>query len=95
MDDVANDSFYIRELEDLYDRVPLRTLTEGDRYVVFSDLHMGNGSRLDDFRINAELFVSVLRQFYRDRGYHLVLNGDVEELQRFSMREIVTTWRDV
>ncbi len=59
---------------------------------MFSDLHMGNGSRLDDFRANADLFTTVLRDYYGQQRFHLVLNGDVEELQRFSMREIVRQW---
>ncbi len=79
-------------LERLYDRVPVRTLQPHDRIVIFSDLHMGNGSRNDDFVHNGEMFEKVLKGFYAPEKYHLVLNGDVEELQRFPLRSIVRRW---
>lgn len=82
-------------LERLYQRVPVRTLTQDDRIVIFSDLHMGNGSRTDDFVHNAEMFEAVIRQYYATEGYHLILNGDVEDLQRFPMRSIVKRWPEV
>lgn len=88
-------SFHEHMLEELYDRVPSRRLTDEDRIVIFSDLHMGNGSRLDDFLINADLFSTVLQRYYGPRTFHLILNGDVEELQRFSMRDIIRRWRHV
>lgn len=89
------ESFHEQILGELYERVPSRRLTEEDRIVIFSDLHMGNGSRLDDFLLNSDLFTTVLQQYYVPRSFHLILNGDVEELQRFSMRDIIRRWRVV
>lgn len=89
------ESFHERTLGALYRRVPTRALTHDDRFVIFSDLHMGNGSRLDDFKLNADLFTTVLRSYYGTRSFHLILNGDIEELQRFYLRDIVRRWRDV
>jgi predicted phosphodiesterase len=66
-----------------------------DRLVVFSDLHVGNRRRGDDFLKNAELFMNVLEQHYLLQGYTLVLNGDIEELLRFSLKEIETRWPDL
>ncbi|POR04648.1 hypothetical protein AU468_03070 [Alkalispirochaeta sphaeroplastigenens] len=86
---------YQKDLQDIYDHSPLRKISDGDRLVIFSDLHMGNGGRNDDFRHNGELFASVLGKYYARQGYHLVLNGDVEDLQRFSMRSIVHRWEEV
>ncbi len=85
--DFSNES-----LGNLYNRVPVRPLTDHDRIVVFSDLHMGNGSRSDDFVYNAEMFRHVLNRYYAPRSYHLILNGDVEDLQRYPMRKIVRRW---
>ena len=45
-----------------------------DRLVVFSDLHVGNRRRGDDFVKNADLFMRVLEQYYLSRGYTLVLD---------------------
>ncbi|SIP97800.1 putative phosphoesterase [Alkalispirochaeta americana] len=84
-----------KDLQEIYDHSPLRKISDGDRLVVFSDLHMGNGGRNDDFRHNGELFSTVLKDYYAARGHHLILNGDVEDLQRFSMRSIVNRWKDV
>ncbi len=83
------------KLDELFETCPRRRVTSDDRVVVFSDLHMGNGGRNDSFRHNGSLFCTVLERFYRDRRYHLVLNGDVEDLQRFSLRSIVHRWESV
>lgn len=82
----------LEALSELFENCPRRQISCRDRYVVFSDLHMGNGSRNDDFRHNGELFCTVLEKFYSPEEYHLVLNGDVEDLQRFSLRSIVHRW---
>ena len=65
-----------------------------DRWVIYSDLHMGNGGRKDDFARNADMFHSTLEEFYLPRGYKLILNGDVEELQKFTWRQIHSRWRN-
>ena len=71
-------------------RLPLRS---GDRFVVFSDLHMGDGGARDEFRPNGELMQTVLRDYYLARRYALVLNGDIEELQRASLPSVRSSWR--
>jgi hypothetical protein len=65
---------------------PVVALTEESRVVVFSDLHIGDGGRSDDFRENAGFCSFLLRYYYFPRGYILVLNGDIEELHKFSYR---------
>ena len=64
-----------------------------DRWVIYSDLHMGNGGRYDDFARNSEMFNSTLEDFYLPGGYKLILNGDVEELQKFTWRQIFSQWK--
>lgn len=66
-----------------------------DRIVIFSDLHMGDGGRKDDFRPNAEFFLDILRKYYLEQNYKLILNGDVEELHKFSLHRIVEAWEPV
>ena len=72
--------------------VPERSLAGGDRILIVSDLHLGNGGSRDDFRRNATLFEAALRQYYLPAGFLLVLNGDIEELQRFPLPEVRRAW---
>jgi len=81
-------------LQELFDKSEIRTLTDQDKYVIFSDFHIGNGTRSDDFKQNASLTIRVLEEYY-DQGYHLILNGDVEELQRFSLTDIHESWPEI
>jgi UDP-2,3-diacylglucosamine pyrophosphatase LpxH len=74
---------------------PVRTLGPQDRLVILSDLHLGDGSSRDEFVPNAELVEEALRGHYLPRGYGLVLNGDIEELQKFTLRPILCRWRNL
>lgn len=65
------------------------------RFVVFSDIHIGAGGGNDDFAQNARLFTTVLEHYYYPRDYTLLLNGDVEELQKFRLPSIYKRWRSV
>ncbi|XOV92264.1 MAG: metallophosphoesterase [Bacteroidota bacterium] len=67
-------------------------LENSQKWVIFSDLHVGDGGSTDDFKNNSEMFISALRNFYHKKGYGLILNGDVEELQRFSLKKITSKW---
>jgi predicted phosphodiesterase len=93
--EVKAQEFSAINLGELYERTPVRQLTPDDRIVIFSDLHMGNGSRTDDFVHNGDLFSDVIRDYYAPDSYHLILNGDVEDLQRFPMKSIVRRWPQV
>jgi len=82
-------------LYNLYSNAPVFQLSESDKLVVFSDLHMGNGGLRDDFRKNAALFEKALKEYYLPKGYTLILNGDIEELQRFRKRQIKKTYNSL
>ena len=79
-------------LRALADQAPARSLARGERVVVFSDLHMGSGGRRDDFQPNGELLAAALRHYYLPGRFTLVLNGDVEELQRFRLPQVRRRW---
>lgn len=79
-------------LASLAEKAPVRRLHKNERVVVFSDLHLGNGGRRDDFLPDAELLVAALRRYYLPRRFILLLNGDVEELQRFNLADIRRRW---
>jgi predicted phosphodiesterase len=64
---------------------------EGIKVLVISDLHMGCGPR-DDLAPNGALLATMLEHYYYPGGWHLVLNGDVEELYRYSLHAIQKQW---
>jgi hypothetical protein len=61
------------------------------KVLVISDFHMGTGRR-DDLANNGELLISLLEDYYFRGGWYLVLNGDIEELQRYSLDSIREQW---
>lgn len=83
------------ELARLYAGTEAVSLEEDDRYIIFSDLHMGGGGRNDDFLRNSGLFVSLLKEYYLPRGFKLILNGDIEELQRCTIEQVEARWQGV
>jgi predicted phosphodiesterase len=84
-----------RRLDRLYKTSPVLRLGTADKLVVFSDLHLGDGGRRDDFSPNAALLLSVLRRHYLKQRFFLALNGDIEDLALFSLARIATRWLDV
>jgi len=81
-------------LEQLLETAMPITLNRSSKIVILSDLHMGNGGRLDEFRVNAELVKNMLERYYRPKKYSLVLNGDIEELLKFPLASIESRWGD-
>lgn len=84
--------FINRKLEALYNGSPIRLYAKDCRLVILSDMHLGNGGRADEFKRNSSLVLSALEQHYLPAGYTLVLNGDIEELQKFSFKNIRACW---
>lgn len=84
-----------RKLNKLFEQSPTIKLDSKKKWVIFSDLHMGDGSTTDDFRRNSELFKEALGRYYLKQDHALILNGDVEELQRFQLSKIRKKWSDV
>jgi len=66
-------------------------LSRRGRALVISDFHMGAGRR-DDLGHNGELLIRLLNDYYLAGGWHLILNGDIEELHRFSLGDIQKQW---
>ncbi len=60
-----------------------------DRFVIFSDLHLGDGGSRDEFLHNTKLFRTVLSEHYLQRRFKLVLNGDIEDLYKFPLRSVL------
>lgn len=84
-----------KKLDKLYEESPSLDINSKKGWVIFSDLHIGDGGSTDDFKRNAKLFSTTLRKYYLRKDHALILNGDVEELQRFQLNKIFERWREV
>ncbi len=91
----VNNKIVYQNLDKLYAESPTIDLHKNDKWVIFSDLHMGDGGSTDDFKPNSELFTKVLNEHYLEKKFSLILNGDVEELQRFSFKKITDYWTEI
>lgn len=82
-----------KQLDDLWkDKGDVITLpTKNVKYILMSDMHMGDGSKSDDFRDNEDAVNRALSYYY-EKGYVLILLGDVEELWQFSLDEVITRY---
>lgn len=58
-----------------------------DKYVVFSDLHLGDGGKADNFIHNEETLAFALG-YYKENGYSIILLGDIEEFWQFDFPKI-------
>lgn len=81
-------------VDNIYTEAPTLPVTTKSKIVVFSDLHMGDGSKKDDFTHNSNLVLEALKSYYR-KGYTLILNGDIEELQKFRITDIKKAWPQI
>jgi predicted phosphodiesterase len=82
-----------QSLDHLYRNSPVKEIDDRHKVVIFSDMHMGEGDSKDDFLHNADMFHYVMEHEYLHKGFDLILNGDIEELQRYSYPKIYTHWR--
>lgn len=67
--------------------------TADKKYVLMSDLHLGDGGDADDMRDNAETLTTAL-DHYKNEGYSLILLGDIEEFWQFDLEAIVKQYID-
>lgn len=89
---LGSDAAVRSRLEGLLDRAPVLQALPDDRFVILSDLHVGDGGRGDDFRANAPLVLHALQRYYLRRDFHLVLNGDIEDELKFRPAAIRRAW---
>lgn len=83
------------QLKKIFASTPAIEITDNDDYVIFSDLHMGNGGKMDDFLHNGALFHGAIENYYEKKNYKLILNGDIDELQRFKLNAVSKQWHDL
>ena len=86
-------SFFKDIINPQFDQMASLDIRSGGKVLVISDFHMGNGGRTDDLIRNASLLKDLLKEYYLPNDYHLILNGDIEELQRFSLSAVQKQWK--
>ena len=69
-------------------------ISGGGRVLIISDLHMGTGKR-DDLAHNGDLLIALLKDYYFDNGWYLVLNGDIEDIHRHPLDRIEERWAEL
>jgi UDP-2,3-diacylglucosamine pyrophosphatase LpxH len=87
-----NFSDFLGSFREFLGASPSLPIDELSRYVFLSDFHMGDGGERDDLRSNRELATTVLARWYLERGYTLILGGDIEDLQKFKLAQIRKAW---
>jgi len=86
------DSILLTRLaEDVFADDEVLDISGGGKVLIISDLHMGSGLR-DDLYHNGEMLTCLLEEYYFKKGWHLILNGDIEELQKYSLDYIREKW---
>lgn len=75
-------------LDELWAADDIRVLNaQSGRFVIMSDLHLGDGGRADDFRKNQQALLNAL-DHYRGEGFTVVLLGDIEEFWQFDLDRV-------
>jgi len=86
---------FLASFREFLEASPALGIEDEGRYVFLSDLHMGDGGGSDDLEHNRELALDLLGAWYLERGYTLILGGDVEELQKFKLSRIRKAWGEM
>jgi predicted phosphodiesterase len=69
-------------------------ISSGGKILIISDLHMGGGLR-DDLNYNGEMLICFLEEYYYKNGWTLILNGDIEEIMKYSLEKIQEKWTEL
>jgi len=88
---MADRVFFSRLADSEFPKSSILDISKGGKVLVISDLHMGTGFR-DDLNNNGEMLTCLLEEYYFKNGWVLILNGDIEELQKYSLDKIREKW---
>ena len=88
------DIFKFKLNKDEFPKESILDISTGGKALIISDIHMGHGSR-DDLDRNGEMLACILEEYYYKNGWILLLNGDIEELQKFSLDDISKKWANL
>jgi len=86
-----NDKAIIERLNEFYNgtdkNITKLSQNSTTKYALFSDLHLGDGKRADNFVHNEKIMIFALN-YYKKNGYSLIFLGDLEELWQFDLTRI-------
>jgi predicted phosphodiesterase len=88
---VGTSSFFTDILGPNFNESGVLDISHGGKVLVISDFHMGVGRR-DDLAGNGAFLTDILEAYYLKQDWILVLNGDIEELLRYSLSAIRVQW---
>jgi hypothetical protein len=74
---------------------PSEGLRPDSRYVILSGLRLGDGGDRDEFVQAKKAALWILGRWYYPRGYTLVLDGDIEDMRRFWLKDIMKAWAEL
>jgi UDP-2,3-diacylglucosamine pyrophosphatase LpxH len=84
-------SFFAEILNPRFDSPVNVDISRGGKILIISDFHMGVGRR-DDLVYNGNMLIEILENYYFKDDWILILNGDIEELQKFHIDNIQEQW---
>ncbi|MDR1466094.1 MAG: metallophosphoesterase [Treponema sp.] len=84
-------SFFAEILNPHFDSPVNVDVSQGGKILIISDFHMGVGRR-DDLAYNGNMLIEILENYYFKNDWILILNGDIEELQKFHLDNIHEQW---
>jgi UDP-2,3-diacylglucosamine pyrophosphatase LpxH len=64
-----------------------------NKYVIMSDIHLGDGKGADDLVKNEKTLEGALN-YYNQTGYSLILLGDIEEFWQFDLDKIISKYQN-
>jgi hypothetical protein len=82
-------------LSDIAARSPRERLEAESRYLVVADFRMGDGGKKDELAGSRKALFAILGKWYLPRGYTLVLNGDIEDLRSYWIKDILAAWPEM
>lgn len=68
-----------KRLTEAYENARVEYFDNSSKYIIFSDIHRGNGSHFDEFSKNQNVFRYAL-EYYFENGYTYIEAGDGDEL---------------
>lgn len=85
----------IDRLDEVYEKANRIPINADSKIVIMSDCHRGDGSWIDNFSHNQNIYYAALR-FYFDSGFTYIENGDGDELWKFkSLHDISNIYIDI
>jgi len=82
------------ELDQIYSSTIHPQLPLSDnKYVIFSDMHLGDGKGSDNFVHNEKIVIDCL-EYYRKKNFKLILLGDIEDFWQVKIDETRNRYND-